>query len=244
MKFEFEPVKKDYSDFSSDKVLVNAPRTPAFPVRIASEIMARCLSFINIKEGITVYDPCCGGGHLLSAIGLLYSANISRVYATDIDEQALKYAQKNLNLLTPAGFSKRKKEMQEHYEKQRKQAQLEALNSAQRLEAMLLNTKYPEKEVQCFQWDITESSPPYFKNVNIVITDLPYGNMVDWQTTQDHPNEYLLDNIYQALDTDNAIVALICNKQARISHKKFKQVKRLKHGKRQFIFFRPLPSCS
>lgn len=70
MKFEFETIKKDYSDFSSDRVLINAPRTPAFPVRIASEIMSRCLSLINSSDGISVYDPCCGGGHLLKIIFL------------------------------------------------------------------------------------------------------------------------------------------------------------------------------
>lgn len=242
MKFEFESVKKDYSDFSSDKVLVNAPRTPAFPVRIASEIMARCLTLINTDNSITLYDPCCGGGHLLAVVGLLYSAYLTKIYGTDIDEQALKYAQKNLNLLTPEGFSQRKKEIQYNYEKQEKQPQLEALNSAERLETMLLNTEHRKKDVQCFQWDITGEHPPFFKNVNVVIADLPYGNMTYWQgIAQKDPNERLLNNIYQTLDVNNAIVVLVCNKQERISHKKFEQVKRLKHGKRQFIFFRPLP---
>ncbi|NRR74918.1 hypothetical protein HRD57_01935 [Tetragenococcus halophilus] len=76
MKFKFEPIKKDYSDFSSDKLLVNAPRTPAFPVRVASEIMVRSLSFLNSADGLTLYDPCCGGGHLLTVLGFCYSKNL------------------------------------------------------------------------------------------------------------------------------------------------------------------------
>ncbi|GMA45354.1 hypothetical protein GCM10025853_28110 [Tetragenococcus halophilus subsp. halophilus DSM 20339] len=109
MKFKFEPIKKDYSDFSSDKLLVNAPRTPAFPVRVASEIMARSLSFLNSADGLTLYDPCCGGGHLLTVLGFCYSKNLKNIYGSDIDTKALEYAQKNLNLLTPEGLSKKRK---------------------------------------------------------------------------------------------------------------------------------------
>ncbi|QXN86522.1 hypothetical protein KV134_10155 [Tetragenococcus halophilus] len=36
MKFKFEPIKKDYSDFSSDKLLVNAPEHPLF--RLESQV--------------------------------------------------------------------------------------------------------------------------------------------------------------------------------------------------------------
>jgi len=43
------------------------------------------------------------------------------------------------------------------------------------------------------------------------------------------------------LDLENSIVTIICNKKEKINHQKFEQVKRLKHGKRQFIFLRPLP---
>ncbi|MDN6640430.1 MAG: N-6 DNA methylase [Tetragenococcus sp.] len=239
MKFKFETIKKDYSDFSSDKLLVNAPRTPAFPVRVASEIMARCLSLINRTEELTIYDPCCGGAHLLTVLGFLYNANLKQIYGTDIDENALEYAQENLALLKPNGIQQRKKSLQYHYEKQGEAAQLMALDSAKRLSAMLSNPQ--QKEIQCFKWDITSFQRPPFKDVNIVITDLPYGNMAHWQgTTKDHPTEQMLNNIYQTLDINNAIVIVICNKKESIQHKNFTQVKRLKHGKRQFFFLRPL----
>ncbi len=244
MKFKFEPIKKDYSDFSSDKLLVNAPRTPAFPVRVASEIMARSLSFLDTAEGLTLYDPCCGGGHLLTILGFCYSKNLKNIYGSDIDSKALEYAQKNLNLLTPEGLSKKKQALQYNYEKQGEKAQLEALNSADRLETQLLNTTYPKKDVQCFNWDITKEQPPHLKNVNIVMTDLPYGNMAYWQgegAVQNNPNKQMLNNIYQTLDLHNSIVTIICNKDEKINHQKFEQVKRLKHGKRQFVFLRPLP---
>lgn len=241
MKFKFETLKKDYSDFSSDKVLVNAPRTPAFPVRIASEIMARCLSFLKSTDHLTIYDPCCGGAHLLTVLGFIYSTNLTKIYGTDIDKSALTYAQKNLNLLTGETLNQKIKTLQSVSKSQEEQTQsAEVLHSAKRLAALLLDTKAPQKEVQCFPWDITEGTP-FFKNVNIVITDLPYGNMAHWQgDIREQPAKLLLDHIYQTLDLNNSVVAIICNKNERIAHQNFIQVNRLKHGKRQIVILQPL----
>ncbi|WP_440897138.1 N-6 DNA methylase [Amphibacillus sp. Q70] len=241
MKFEFETIKKDYGDFSSDRVLINAPRTPAFPVRIASEIMARCLSFTDSSDGISIYDPCCGGGHLLTVIGFLYSANLNKVYGTDIDARALDYAKRNLNLLTMEGLLQRKKSIECNYNKYGKQPQLEALRSVNRLASMLIDSNKSLKDIQCLKWDITSTKPPLSREINIVITDLPYGNMAHWEgIMKNNPTEQMLNNIYQILDLNNSVVAIVSNKKQRIKHECFKQVKRLKHGKRQFTFLRPL----
>lgn len=241
MKFKFETIKKDYSDFSSDRVLINAPRTPAFPVRLASEIMSRCLSLISSSDGISVYDPCCGGGHLLTVIGFLYSTNLNKVYGTDIDDQALEYAKRNLSLLTIDGLLQRKKSIQCNYDKYGKESQQKALYSVNRLVSMNLDSKKSVKDIQCLKWNITGSRPPFFGDINIVITDLPYGNMSHWGgIIKSNPTEQMLNNIYQTLDLNNSIVAIVCNKKQRIEHEWFEQVKRLKHGKRQLIFLRPL----
>ncbi|AOF49544.1 N-6 DNA methylase [Tetragenococcus halophilus] len=244
MKFKFEALKKDYSDFSSDKVLINAPRTPAFPVRVASEIMARCLSFLKNTDHLTIYDPCCGGAHLLTVLGFLYSTNLARIYGSDIDEKALTYARKNLDLLTGESLQQKIKALQADNKAQDEQTQsTEVLNSANRLATMLLDAKAPQKEVQCFQWDITKDSPTFSENVNIVITDLPYGNMTHWQgDSKEPPTKRLLDNIYQTLDVNNSVIAIICNKKERIAHNNFTQVNRLKHGKRQIFILQPLKS--
>jgi 23S rRNA (guanine2535-N1)-methyltransferase len=240
MKYKFETIRRDYSDFSSDRVLVNAPRTPAFPVRIASEIMSRCLSYLNSTKGISIYDPCCGGGHLLTVIGFLYNENLYKVCGTDIDDKALSYARRNLSLLTMDGLLQRKKSIQ-YNDKHRKEAQLQALESVERLKTMLLDSKISQKDIDCFKWDITSSKPPLNRDINIVITDLPYGNMSQWDgTMKENPIEHMLNNIYQVLDLNNSVVAIISNKKQRIKHGSFKQISRLKHGKRQFTFLRPL----
>ena len=57
---------------------------------------------------------------------------------------------------------------------------------------------------------------------------------------KNNPIEQMLNNIYQILDYDNSVIAIISNKEQRIKHEYFEQIKRLKHGKRQFTFLRPL----
>lgn len=74
---------------------------------------------------------------------------------------------KNLNLLTPEGLSKKKKDLQYNDEKQDEKTQLEALNSANRLEKQLFHTTYPKKDIQCFHWDITRKKPPHLKKTSI-----------------------------------------------------------------------------
>ncbi|SDZ42223.1 RRNA methyltransferase AviRa [Evansella caseinilytica] len=240
MKFKYEVEKKDHRDFSSGRVLINAPQTPAFPVRIASEIMSRCLSYINSNDCISIYDPCCGGAHLLTVIGFLYREKIERVYGTEIDIKAVGYAKRNLNLLTSNGLFQRKKNILQNYNKFGKVSHLEALQSVKRLISTTLDSNHI-KDIQCLDWDITSSKPPVFRNINIVITDLPYGNMAIWKGTKNmNPIEQMLKNVYYTLDLNNAVVSIICDKNQKVEHEWFEQVKRLKHGKRQFTFLRPV----
>ena len=63
MKYKFETIKKDYSDFSSGRVLYNAANTTAFPVRLASEVIQRAFHILD-KDGASgpykIYDHVVG----------------------------------------------------------------------------------------------------------------------------------------------------------------------------------------
>lgn len=241
MEFKFERVKKDYSDFSSDKVLVNAPQTPAFPVRIASEIMSRCLSYLKSKSNISIYDPCCGAAHLLTVLGFLYSTNLNKVYGTDIDDKAIQYAHQNLNFLTSDGLMQKTRELKTRYNNLSNTFNEKSIQSSERLAAMIRGSEKTQNNICCKRWDITSSTPPSFQRVNVVITDLPYGNMTYWEGNKsDNPINKMLSNIYEILDLENSIIAIISDKQQKIKHEKFFQIKRLKHGKRQFTFLKPM----
>ncbi|WP_312847199.1 hypothetical protein [Microbispora sp. KK1-11] len=80
-------------------MLHSAPGFPAFPVRLASEMVQRAM---ELRGGgrATVWDPCCGSGYLLTVIGLLHRRRISAVLASDVDPAAVGLAERNLALLT------------------------------------------------------------------------------------------------------------------------------------------------
>ena len=219
MQFKFETDKKDYSDFASGRVFYNAPKTTAFPIRLASEIMARCLSLLQEDKSLSIYDPCCGGAHLLTAIGYLYHEKLNAVYGTDIDKDIIEYAKKNLSLLTGEGLFERKAQIQKNYEQFNKDSHLQALESMERL--MWINKEIQKsiRDLQCYTWDITGINPPPFKDINLVISDIPYGNMVNWQGSEKNHVQQMLANIYPILDCKNAVLAIISDKSQKVRHR-------------------------
>lgn len=103
MQFEYEIKREDYSDLSSGRVLLLTQKT-AFPVRMASEIMYRCRSYIEKKDHLSIYDPCCGGAHMLTVTGFLHGESISKIHGSDIDESVIRTAKGNLSMLTSEGL--------------------------------------------------------------------------------------------------------------------------------------------
>ncbi len=116
-----------------------------------------------------------GGGYSLTVLGLLNPECIARIWASDIDPEMLKVAGKNLSLLTPAGMAARLDQLKGLYKQFQKPAHLEAIQSAGRL----MGRVRENIELRVFQADVMAGlsldGPP-----DIVITDLPYGQMVDW----------------------------------------------------------------
>ncbi|WP_267908642.1 hypothetical protein [Paenibacillus alkalitolerans] len=190
MEYQFEKTRKNYEHFASGRVLYNAHGTTSFPVRLGSEIIQRCFHILRSKgnEGpYTVYDPCCGGAYLLTIIGLLHRRHIKTIFASDINHELLDIAGKNLSLLSSSGMETRKKQLQQLFELYNKASHLEALESADYLTSLISNESL--EEIYCFQADITAPKALHEKcsNVDIVIADLPYGEIVSWQTDSTYP---------------------------------------------------------
>ncbi len=76
--------------------------------------------------------------------------------------------------------------------------------------------------------------------INIIITDLPYGNVVQWQGNSENPLRSLFENLYKAVDIENSIVAIVADKKQKLVHERFARVKAIKAGKRQIAVFKPL----
>jgi len=240
MKYIFETDKRDFSDFASGRVLYNAKNTTAFPVRLASEIIQRSFHILEGKGysgPYKIYDPCCGGGFLLTTIGFLYYNRISEIIATDFDDEVLETARKNLSLLSKEGLDRRRKEIERYIEAYGKESHVQALKSIEYLETLI---GMKNIRINCKQRDITDIQDFPINGVNIIITDIPYGNIVNWKGVNENPIENLFVNCYRALDNKASILAIVADKKTKLNHNLFKRLEHFQLGKRQIGFFEPL----
>ncbi|HHT42392.1 MAG TPA: hypothetical protein GX014_03230 [Firmicutes bacterium] len=241
MKYRFEVERKDYSDFASGRVLYSAPNTTAFPVRLASEIVQRAFDILEAKGAkgpYTIYDPCCGGGFLLATVGFLFSERIAELIGTDIDPDVLEVAAKNLSLLSQAGLEGRERELQGFEAAFGKASHREALASLGRLRALLGGR---EIKTSCQQRDIATPNAFPIAGSDIVMTDLPYGQLVSWAGEQSStPLEGLFQNCHGALKKDASVLIIVADKKTKLQHELFKRIQYFKLGKRQIAFFEPL----
>ena len=155
MKYIYENEQKNYQDFASGRVLYNQKGATAFPVRLASEIFLRSKAYLEERghDGtITIYDPFCGGAYLLTVLGFLHGRYLSRIIASDIDENILNLARRNLALLTTDGLEQRIEEIKNNLLLYGKESHEEALESALSLKALQADIN-EGLEIECFQAD-------------------------------------------------------------------------------------------
>lgn len=230
---QYKYVKNDnYENFSSGRVLLHKSGYPNFPVRLAQEIFCRCLSYLSKKDDLSVYDPLCGGGYLLTVLGLLNPLAVSHIIGSDIDEDAVKLAGDNFNMLTVNGMEKRKEHLRSLNDRYKKQNYSEAIKSAGLLSDIVaaMNIK-----TYAFLADALKSD---YRNLNIradvIITDVPYGNLVSWQANDELSRiNSLLDNIIPCLNT-GAVVAVCSDKAQKIKNKNYTRLEKQQIGKRKF----------
>lgn len=115
MEYRFSP-KANYEDLASGRVLYHAKNIANFPVRLQAEIFCRAKQYLPRKTGLTVYDPCCGGGGSLATLGFLFNGEIGTLIGSDVDSGMISCAEKNLSLLSKEGLAARKEELKQWYE--------------------------------------------------------------------------------------------------------------------------------
>lgn len=245
MNYRFAIENINYEEYSSGRVFYSQKGATSFPVRLASEIYQLCKSVL-INQGVNkpyvLYDPCCGGAYLLASIGFLHGEEILEINASDVDETIIPLAKKNLALLSKEGIDDRIREIQKMIADFGKESHADALKNALNLKSIL------EKmnkciEIKCFVSDVTKNRDFIngVHNVNIIITDLPYGDIVNWNSMLDEKEavENLLDNVLQIFSKES-VIAIISKRKTKIKHKDYKQVERFVIGKRQITILQAI----
>ena len=179
MAYKYVNSKDNHEDLASGRVLYNVPGAPAFPVRLAVELFRRALERLATKTGgsmVSLYDPCCGSGYLLTVLGILHGEHLERLVGSDPDGKLLDVARKNLSLLGDAGLARRMAELGDLYRRFGKASHAGALESAQRIRERILR-RGRDIPVHLFRADAAKARTPdeMFPAVDLVMADIPYG---------------------------------------------------------------------
>ncbi|MDF2803368.1 MAG: hypothetical protein K0S61_3271 [Anaerocolumna sp.] len=220
----------NYEDYASGRVLYHGSGVPNFPVRLINEIYGRCVAYLGKEEDISVYDCCLGGGYSLTVLGFLNQGTISKIYGSDIDESMLAIARRNLSLLSCNGIEERIGELEGLYELHGKESHNLAIESAKRLKKELNGNI----EINVFQGDV-------FKPIDIdtipdiIITDVPYGGLVDWQGGDNVGK--MIESLCNISD-GHTIIAVIMDKKQKFSNDRLIRLEKNIVGKRKFEIYR------
>lgn len=229
---EYKYTQNDnFEDFASGRVIYHMGGEPTFPVRLTLEIYERSLHYSNKKTDITVYDCCCGGAYLLTILGLLKNKSISGLYGSDIDPKSIKLAEDNLGLITNTGMNKRKNELETLYKQYGKSSHKEALESLERVKNLISK----EITASVFTQNVFEiSSLPFIPDV--IITDVPYGNMVEWNEGFGGINQ-MMDALAKICSPET-ILCICMDKKQKIQTDLFQRLEKQIIGKRKFEIYR------
>lgn len=218
---------RNFEDFSSGRVLYGGEGIPNFPVRLLNEIFGRALSHSGKKTDLNVYDPCCGGGYSLTVLGFFHSDIISRIYGSDIDSRMTDFAKRNIGLLTMEGIHSRRLELKDMLRQYKKESHAQALQSLDRLQAMLQK----ELPAEIFQADCTKELPPV--RPDIIVTDIPYGNLATWKSKEDSPLYTMLHQLAR-ISHKGTVLAVITDKGQKIDTELWTRREKQSVGKRKF----------
>lgn len=250
MPYRFATQDQDYSDFSAGRVLYSQPGAPAFPVRLASEILQRARQLLGLhapsSRRLALFDPTCGGAYHLAALGFLHGEWIESITASDIDPQALSLARRNLGLLSPAGLEQREKEIERMLGQYGKTSHEDALHSTSVLRRRLVQASraIPTRAFLASTFDSAALLEGIAgAAVDLVISDVPYGQLSEWQSFETSssaasPVQRMLGALLPVLGAQS-VVAIAADKRQRITHPDYRRVEHFGIGKRQVTFLVP-----
>lgn len=221
---------ENFEDYASGRVLYSAEGVANFPVRLVNEIFGYAKEYSVKKRELCVYDPCCGGGYSLTVLGLMNADVIKKLYGSDIDIKMIEVAKKNLALLSEVGLEKRYAELKTLYDLYGKSSHANALESIERFR----NRMQRSIDTEIFVADCTEELPVL--SPDIIITDIPYGNLVEWSTESNNPLYDMLQQLASISHRDT-VLAISMDKKQKVMHPAWVRKKKQIIGKRKFEIF-------
>ncbi len=231
MQYRYVTEKENYEDFAAGRVLLSRGGMTSFPVRLASEIFQRCADTFPTKQRLRVYDPCCGGGYLLTVLGFLHSACIQSLHGSDINSDLVRLASDNLRLLTVEGLNTRRDTLRDLADTYHKPSHHDALKSVERLRPCL-----PASPIITQTWAADALQPTAATaSVDLIICDVPYGNVTGWQAdAESNLITALLQAQYDVL-VSGGIAAVISDKSQKATCSGYKRLQQETIGKRRFL---------
>ncbi len=222
------PHRDNYAFLASGSVIRSAANSPNFPVKLGLEIFHRCLQFSSKKEDIILYDPCCGAGYLLTSVAIMNTELIHQVVGSDINNAFVEIARKNLSLLTENGRQRRKNELTDLVEFHNKESHVNALKHLREISELISNKEiyFQVEDLDVF---FVGTSSLGSLSPDIVITDVPYGDLVAWKGGVGI--DQMLTSL-EAIVSENTVVAIIHDKYQKVNHPKFQRKEKFKVGKR------------
>jgi len=185
--YRYPQPRSDLSDLAGGFVLHSAPGFPAFPVRLAGEMLRRALALRGRQGSVAVWDPCCGSGYLLTALALVHRPLVSAVLASDLDDDAVGLAARNLALLCRDGLAARERQLCERAELHGRPSHAAAAAAAARLAAELaagggdvLHAAVRADALDPAALAEALATVPRGLRPDVVLTDVPYGEQTNW----------------------------------------------------------------
>ena len=244
MQYKFVTQARDYTDLASGRVFHSLSGHPAFPVRLASEILQRCQAIRVAGGGVgpgVLYDPCCGAGYALSVLAYLHREMFSEVIGSDVDERAMTLAAQNLSLLNPTGLDQRIAQLEQLLVAYGKPSHAEALTSAAALQERII--PFAPLPVHAFCASATDTSAMAAglrgSKADIVFADIPYGQHSQWQGAGDSPTQAMLTALMPLL-SPVSVVAIASDKQQKITHAHYQRVEHFQLGKRRMVILKAI----
>ena len=219
---------QNFEDFACGRVIIHRTGFSNYPVRLMQEVFFRCKQYLRGFEKFNIYDPCCGGAYILTVLGYLNFNSISALIGSDVNPEAVQLSQKNLSLLTIEGLQERIEHLQRLYSLYQKQSHHDAINSASNLRKYINSN---ELQYHIFEHDILNKPVKAAFKADIVFSDVPYGNMVSWQSSKGEEINNLLENIKPILHSES-IIAISSDKSQKITTD-LKKLEKLLIGKRK-----------